>query len=174
MRSIVVSVLALVVLAAGCATYRDDLNRAERHYQSNEHEQALALFRVLEQDWDSLSPVDRTRYAYLRGMTDYRLSGNREPAERTKMDNTYRTHARYWLGLANSMETREAGALSTEWKETLGKALTDLNEDVYGESVAAETEAAKGDTSKTTEQPTPSDETMPAGSTEEAAPRAAE
>ena len=169
MRSIVVSVLAVVVLAAGCATYRDDLSRAERHYQSNEHEAALALFRVLEQDWDSLSPTERARYAYLRGMTDYRLSGNREPAERTKIDNAYRVYARYWLGMANSVETREAGTLPTEWKETLGKALADLNEDVYGESAVAETEATK-----TADPSAPSDDTTSAGSTNEAAPRAAE
>ena len=37
------------------------------------YEHALALWRALEADSDSLRPDDQARYAYLRGMTDYRL-----------------------------------------------------------------------------------------------------
>jgi hypothetical protein len=44
-------VLALCALCAGaCATYQEDLNRAQRLYHENEYERALAIFRVLEED----------------------------------------------------------------------------------------------------------------------------
>ncbi len=58
----------------GCATYRQDLERARAHYDKNEFEPALALFRVLEPDIDSFSDGELAQYAYSRGMTDYRLA----------------------------------------------------------------------------------------------------
>ncbi len=66
-------VLASLFALTGCATYKQDLERAEKHYADNQFEPALALFRVLEEDLDSLDPGDQARYAYLRGMTDFRL-----------------------------------------------------------------------------------------------------
>lgn len=112
---------ALLVLAsgvAGCATYREDLNRAQVLYEENEYERALALFRVLERDTDSLSLNDQARYAYLRGMTDYRLGS--------------RPDARHWLAIAKATEQEHPGGLSQSWKERLEEALNDLNRDVYG------------------------------------------
>src|SRR5689334_1676372 len=67
--------LAWTLSSAGCATYRQDLERAKAHYDANEYEKGLALFRVLEPDLDSFSDAEKTQYAYLRGMTDYRLAG---------------------------------------------------------------------------------------------------
>jgi hypothetical protein len=109
---------ALLLVATGCATYREDLNRGQRLYEENQFERALAIWRVLEQDMDSLSLNDQARYAYMRGMTDYRLR--------------FRADARHWLGLAAAIEKEHAGGLSIEWKERLQIALDDLNHDVYG------------------------------------------
>ncbi len=65
-----VVLLALALCPVACATYREDLNRGQRMYEENKYEHALALWRVLEDDSDSLSPTDSGSYAYLRGMTD--------------------------------------------------------------------------------------------------------
>src|SRR5262249_38604709 len=94
-------VLASLLVSPGCATYKQDLEREEKHYAENQYEQALALFRVLEADTDSLSPGDQARYAYLRGMTDFRLaalavsgSGVADPKK------AFRSNARHWLAVA--------------------------------------------------------------------------
>ncbi|HEY3664868.1 MAG TPA: hypothetical protein VGL19_02665, partial [Polyangiaceae bacterium] len=78
--------LSLSVGLAGCATYREDLNRGQRMYEENQYENALAIWRGLEDDSDSLTFNDQARYAYLRGMTDYRLS--------------FRADSRHWLAIA--------------------------------------------------------------------------
>ncbi len=119
--ALVACVTALTIPA--CATYLDDLNRAEAHYKANEHERALALFRVLEPDIDSLSRSDQARYAYLRGMNDYRLGA------------AFRADARHWLAFAKAVEREQPGSLSAEWKPRLEEALRDLNQDVYGVGV---------------------------------------
>jgi hypothetical protein len=172
MRRILATVLSVTVLGGfGCATYLDDLNRAERHYQSNQHEQALALFRALEADMDSLSPADRARYAYLRGINDYRLSGHKEDTSTTtaaastsNVDKTYRAHARYWLGIARSLERQTPGSLRAEWKNNVDEALRDLNQDVFGVGVfpdepqdpnAAPAEATESESKDTAEPKKP-------------------
>src|SRR5688572_1903608 len=90
--------------AFGCATYHDDLVRARAHYESNQHEKALAIFRVLEPDIDSLPTGEQAEYAYLRGMTDYRLAGSSLTANVTggaaDPKKAYRTNARHWLAIA--------------------------------------------------------------------------
>jgi hypothetical protein len=168
MRRILATVLSVTVLGGfGCATYLDDLNRAERHYQSNQHERALALFRALEADMDSLSPADRARYAYLRGINDYRLSGHKEDtatttatASASTVDKTYRAHARYWLGIARALERQTPGSLRAEWKTNVDEALRDLNQDVFGVGVfpdepqdpnAAPAKTTEGETKDTDE-----------------------
>ncbi|MET0790247.1 MAG: hypothetical protein ABW061_01885 [Polyangiaceae bacterium] len=121
MKRVVVSVLLLLTVALGptaCATYREDLNRGQRMYEENKYEHALALWRLLEDDADSLSANDQARYAYLRGMTDYRLG--------------FRADSRHWLAIAKATEEAHSGGLSTEWKERMDQSLTDLNQDVYG------------------------------------------
>ncbi len=110
--------VALGVLVGGCATYREDLNRAQRLYSENEYERALAILRVLEEDADSLSIHDQSRYAYLRGMTGYRKG--------------YRFDARHWLAVAKAIEQEHPDGLSAEWKSRLEEALNDLNKDWYG------------------------------------------
>jgi hypothetical protein len=108
----------LGLLLAACATYREDLNRSQRFYEENEYERALAVLRALEHDRDSLSLNDQARYAYLRGMTDYRLG--------------FRADARHWLALAKATEQEHPGGLSQPWKQRLEDALNDLNRDVFG------------------------------------------
>ena len=112
------AVLALGLGLVGCATYREDLNRGQRLYEENEYEHALAIFRVLETDTDSLEDNDQARYAYLRGMTDYRLG--------------FRADARHWLAVAKASEQVHPGGLSPQWKERLEEALNELNQEVYG------------------------------------------
>ena len=139
MRRILATLVCVTVLGSfGCATYLDDLNRAEKHYQANEHERALALFRVIEPDFDSLSYADRTRYAYLRGINDYRMSGKAEGGSATGVDKAYRAHARHWLALARALEREKPGGLQEGWKTNLDEALRDLNQDVYGVGVFPE------------------------------------
>ena len=121
MRTAFSLLLACTLGLAGltsCATYREDLNRGQRMYEENQYENALAIWRGLEDDSDSLSMNDQERYAYLRGMTDYRLS--------------FRADSRHWLAIAKATEAAHPGGLSGEWKERLEQSLTDLNQDVYG------------------------------------------
>ena len=110
----------LTLAALGCSTYREDLNRGQRLYEENQYEHALAIWRVLEVDTDSLTLNDQARYAYLRGMTDYRLG--------------FRPYARHWLGIARSIDKEHPGGLNQEWRDRLDKSLTDLNNDVFGGS----------------------------------------
>jgi hypothetical protein len=120
----------------GCATYHDDLVRARAHYDGNQFEKALALFRVLEADTDSLSTGEQAQYAYLRGMTDYRLAGSSLAANVTggaaDPKKGYRTNARHWLAVAAAIEKLTPGGLTVDEKARLQEALTDLNKDVYG------------------------------------------
>lgn len=110
--------LLSTLLLLGCATYREDLNRGQRLYEENQYERALAIWRVLEADTDSLSLNDQARYAYMRGMTDYRLG--------------FRADARHWLAIAKATEQEHPGGLNPEWKQRLEESLNDLNQDVYG------------------------------------------
>ena len=147
------ALLALLVL--GCSTYREDLNRGQRLYEENQYEHALAIWRVLESDTDSLSLNDQARYAYLRGMTDYRLG--------------LRPHARHWLGLARAVEKEHPGGLNQEWKDRLDKSLADLNTDVYGGSERFD-ETKSGFVEQSTDAPAVTGTPAPAPSSEPAAP----
>ena len=148
--------LALPLASAGCATYRQDLDRARTHYDANEYEKALALFRVLEPDMDSFSDAEKAQYAYLRGMTDYRLAGLANPGSgvnNPKQD--FRSNARHWLGVSSAIEKQSQGGLSAEEKTRLVEVMTDLNKDVFGgadttaDDAAKPSDAAKpGDTAK--------------------------
>jgi hypothetical protein len=127
---------------SGCATYHDDLVRARAHYDGNQYEKALALFRVLEADTDSLSTGEQAQYAYLRGMTDYRLAGSSLAANvsggAADPKKGYRTNARHWLAVAAAIEKGTPGGLTPEEKTRLVEALNDLNKDVYGGADAAD------------------------------------
>jgi hypothetical protein len=110
--------IGFVLLLVSCVTYAEELNRGQRYFQANEYERALAVWRILEANIESLSPMDRTRYAYLRGMTDYRMS--------------LRADARHWLALARAYEQANPGGIEEGWRDRMRDALKDLDNDVHG------------------------------------------
>ena len=125
--------LALAFSAASCVTYTQDLDRAKAHYEQNQYEAALAIFRVLEPDVDSLNTAEQAKYAYLRGMTDYRLSSlSASGSHVSDPKRAFRDNARHWLGVASAIEKETPGGLTEDEKKRLGDTLTDLNHDVYG------------------------------------------
>ena len=116
MRSALLVVLSLGLAAAtGCATYHEDLQRGQRAYEANSHEQALAVFRMLEADTSHLTAQERAEYSYLRGMTDFRIG--------------YKADARHWLALSKAMEDQTPGTLPGDWKPRMEEALTAVYSD---------------------------------------------
>lgn len=110
-------------VSSGCATYAKDLERAQRHYEANEFARALAVLRLLGEDEAALGEAERVRYAYLRGMTDYRLSS-------LTTDHTqaaFRRCARDWLGLALEGSKRHGRALSDDERARARQSLADVS-----------------------------------------------
>lgn len=101
-----------------CAGYGDALARGQRYYEDNQYERALALWRDLDRRQASFAPAERTRYAYFRGMTDYRLG--------------YRDDARHWLAIAKARDGTVGGVLGAAWHERLEGALVDLERETLG------------------------------------------
>lgn len=112
----------LLICLAGCSTYRSELHRGQRYYEENSYEAALSLWRVLEPNQSALTPDERVRYFYFRGMTDYRLG--------------YRADARYWLSLARAGERLTPASLPQEYKARLEETLEDLKGDLVTEPAA--------------------------------------
>lgn len=110
-------VLALL-LALGCNGERAALLRGQAYYEDNQYERALALWRSLERRQSELSHSDFARYAYLRGMTDYRLG--------------FHGDARHWLALAKVAEQQCPGDLDSTWLPRLDGALADLDRETFG------------------------------------------
>jgi hypothetical protein len=116
--------LLVIALALGsCSTYRDDLGRGQHAFEQNAHERALAIFRSLEPDISQLTQTERAQYAYLRGMTDYRIG--------------YRVDARHWLMIARALEKMEPNSIPRDWKQRLDEALAELNEAVWSGGMEA-------------------------------------
>jgi hypothetical protein len=117
----------LLVVAAfgvgGCNTYADSLARGQRAFEQSEHERALAIFRALELESHRLSTGDRAHYAYLRGMTDYRIG--------------YKADARHWLSLGAAIERQTPGSLPSDWARRMKDALKDLDESVFSAGIAS-------------------------------------
>jgi hypothetical protein len=101
-----------------CAGYSDALARGQRYYDDNQYERALALWRDLDRREATFAPVERARYAYFRGMTDYRLG--------------FRDDARHWLSIARARDAEGQNALSGLWRKRLDGALVDLDRDTFG------------------------------------------
>ncbi len=108
---------------AGCATYHNELVRSQQAYDNDQNERALALLRDLEPDLSRLSTPERAQYAYLRGMTDYRVG--------------YRVDARHWLAIARAYDESTPGVLPTDWRSRTNAALDEMNEIVQTEGLAA-------------------------------------
>jgi len=116
-------IVVVACAAGGCATYRDELVRAQKTFEQNEHERTMALLRDLEPDLSHLSTPERAQYAYLRGMTDYRVG--------------YRADARHWLALAKAYDENSPGILPTDWKARTLEALEELSGVVYSDGTSA-------------------------------------
>jgi hypothetical protein len=125
-RSLALLVLP-VALLFGCATYEQELGRAEEHFQHDEHEKSLATLRALETDWTSFGVKDRARYAYLRGMTDYRIG--------------FKADARHWLAVAAQIDRENPGSLAANEKAVVDEKLAELNLVVWAGDVLAIEEA---------------------------------
>ncbi|MEN9580093.1 MAG: hypothetical protein RJA70_3102 [Pseudomonadota bacterium] len=121
--------LAFALLA--CSTYRDHLHRGQRLYQENEFDRALAIWRALEDDMPSLTHEEQARYAYLRGMTDYRLGFKRD--------------ARHWLAIAKAINQEHPGGLHGDWAKRTDIALGELNAAVFGGASATDSDAREHD-----------------------------
>src|SRR5690606_28968336 len=121
--------LCAALVFCACSTYQSHLERGQRYYDESEFEQALALWRNLESDLDSLAVKDQAKYAYYRGMTDYRLD--------------FRSHARHWLGRAQALDEMSPGSLLPEWKQRATEALEDLNKEVYSQGFRPHVPAAQ-------------------------------
>ena len=151
----VVLVLTAVLACASCATYQDDLARGERAFEASEHERALAIFRSLEPDTSRLTEPERAHYAYLRGMTDYRIG--------------YKAEARHWLSIAAALEQKTPSSLPAEWTQRMTESLKDLNEEVYAGGVASLTNSAEAkvkapdDTASDADADAPKPAAKPAG-----------
>ncbi len=145
MRWVASGMLLASLSLASCATYQDELASGQRAFEASEHDRALAIFRVLEPDVPQLSTPARTRYAYLRGMTDFRIG--------------YRAEARHWLSLAFALEQQSPGSLPDDWSKRLGDSLKELNEEVYSAGIETLSNAATArpkandDSSSDTEPP---------------------
>jgi hypothetical protein len=139
MRLLVVAAAVALLAAPACATYQDDLARAQHAYEGSEDERALAIFRMLEPDVSRLPPADRAHYAYLRGMTDYRIG--------------YKAEARHWLSIADALEQATPGSLPPDWAKRMADSLKELNEEVYTAGIQAlantATPKVKSDTDST-------------------------
>jgi hypothetical protein len=119
-----VALAGIAVLAlAACVTYQEDLARGQKAFEANDHDRALAIFRGLEPDTRYLSVEDQGHYAYLRGMTDYRVG--------------YKSEARHWLAFAAAIEADKPGALPADWAKRMADALKELNEEVYTGGIQA-------------------------------------
>lgn len=117
---------AVATAATGCATYEQELQRAEQHFTHDEHERSLATLRALESDWYRFGERDRARYAYLRGMTDYRIG--------------FKSDARHWLAIAAQIDREHPGALVASERQLVDEKLGELNQLVWGGDVLPQEE----------------------------------
>ena len=108
---------------------RDDLARAQFHYNANKYPEALALLELLELDLDSLSKEERAEYAYYRGMSHFRIGERR--------------HARHWLARANARNSQFNGRLTKDTSKRIEDTLASLNRAVWGERSASDALATK-------------------------------
>lgn len=143
MRRTALVLLALFPLTA-CATYSDELSRGQTAFEQNQHERALAVFRGLEHDQSHLSAEEQARYAYLRGMTDYRIG--------------YKADARHWLIVAKAIDGQTPNSLPSDWKGRMNDTIKELNEEVFGGGVESLANVKKAGKS-TDEEATPKKKT---------------
>jgi hypothetical protein len=130
--------IGILLALCSCATYSDELSRGQTAYEQEQHERALAVFRALENDQSHLSAEEQAHYAYLRGMTDYRIG--------------YKADARHWLIVAKALEAQTPNSLPSDWKSRMNTVVAELNEEVYGGGLESLANVKKA---KTEEAPAP-------------------
>ena len=136
----VVTCLVVAALGAGaCTTYRDELARGQRAFEQNEPDRTLAILRDLEPDMKRLTMPEQASYAYLRGMSDYRIG--------------YKPDARHWLSVAKAYEDNSPGVLPADWKARTNAALDDLNGVVYAEGTSALSTSRRAESDDPTSTP---------------------
>jgi hypothetical protein len=113
----------LLIVLASCATYRNQLVSAQTAFDNNQHERTLALLRDLEPDVTRLEQPEQAQYAYLRGMTDYRVG--------------YKSDARHWLAIARAFDEQTPGILPNDWKQRTTDTLAELDGVVQTQGYAA-------------------------------------
>lgn len=69
-----------------------------------------------------LTEPEQAHYAYLRGMTDYRIG--------------HRNDARHWLAIARAYDENSPGLLPADWKARTTEALVALDAVVYEDGYA--------------------------------------
>jgi hypothetical protein len=110
-------VVALALAASACSTYSDDLARSQHAFEENQHETALAIQRMLELDTSHLDTTEQAHYAYLRGMTDFRIG--------------YKADARHYLAVAKAMDEKTPGIIPPDWRTRLDQSLAELDAQVW-------------------------------------------
>lgn len=113
---------SLIVLAS-CATYHNQLASAQSAFDDNQHERTLALLRDLEPDATRLPQPEQAQYAYLRGMTDYRMG--------------FKNDARHWLAIARAFDEQTPGILPADWRQRTTDTLAELDGIVQVQGYAA-------------------------------------
>jgi hypothetical protein len=109
--------MGLLFVLPACTTYRDDLARSEHALEENRHEEALAILRLLEPDTSELSRTEQAHYAYVRGMTDFRIG--------------YKADARHWLAIAKAMDEKTPGTIPSDWRTRVDTSLAELDSEVW-------------------------------------------
>jgi hypothetical protein len=109
--------MVLLLTCASCTTFHDQLGRGQRSFELTEYDRTLAILRDLEPDMMRLPMPEQAQYAYMRGMTDYRVG--------------YKPDARHWLSVAKAYEDNSPGVLPPDWKARVNETLDELNGVVY-------------------------------------------
>jgi hypothetical protein len=122
-RSLTMLLVLTAVGAGACTTYRDQLARSQHAFEQNDHDRTLAILRDLEPNMMRLTPPEQAHYAYLRGMSDYRIG--------------FKPDARHWLSVAKAHEEQTPGVLPADWKVRTNEALDELNGVVYAQGTSA-------------------------------------
>lgn len=124
MRLLSIAILSSsIALVTGCNTYHDQLARSQASFERNEHDRTLALLRDLERDVTKLPLSEQAQYAFLRGMTDYRMG--------------FRADARHWLSIAKAMDDNSPGLLPAAFKAQTVEALAEMNQQVWTDGIAS-------------------------------------
>jgi hypothetical protein len=121
-----------VVLLAGCAALKEDMQHAETAFDAAQYDESLVWLEDLERDAPDMDVQMRARFYYLRGMTAFRLGK--------------RADALHYLALAREVAGDQNDGLRPEWATAMTRTITELAPDGAGgdESRIRETPAGAG------------------------------